>query len=91
MRFYKIFYSDLRATLGGRSSGNSGSDNENPNGAPVPQEDIRYPKELNSLENLHKGFHESHIPEPMYGEKLPFLFQGETEPDLPLSSRMYLH
>jgi hypothetical protein len=64
---------DLKSTAG---SGNSGSDNENPNNShslAMPQEYI-IQKELNSSENLHM----SHIPEPKYGEKLPYFYnQGK--------------
>ena len=64
---------DLKsATVGGRSSGNSGSDNENPNNPnsmAMPQEYIAQ-KVLNSSDNLHM----SHIEEPKYGEKLPYFY-----------------
>jgi len=66
----------MKSGVGGRSSGNSGSDNENPNNShamAMPQE-YSVPKVLNSSENLHM----SHIEESKYGEKLPYFYnQGE--------------
>ena len=73
---------DIRSQgLGGRSSGNSGSDNENPiinmsNAVAGPQEYMSHSKVLNSSENLHLG----QGSELKYGEKLPYgMYQGKKE------------